>query len=431
MAPSGWIKKRSTMGYPAAPVDSPDAAWNEAAAAPFDGNALILYIHFPFCRSCCSFCQFYSGTGTAAERHEYVEVLKRELSDAEGSFLSFPVNSVYFGGGTPSDLTPEELVGLLEILHSKFKLANDCEITLESRIDGLTDELIDAALAGGVNRFSLGVQTFDTGLRRKIGRVSDRETVLNTIARLTARNHASVAADLLYGLPGQTQEMLLDDLRTILNETALSGLSFYRLRVHGNLALSQHLKEGRLPAVPDETACFELHRLGENYLETAGVKRISVKHFGLTPRERNLHNELSAYKGACLPFGAGAGGRLGNFRFKQYSDLKTYAEKVRSGVKPMENAGVFPADYPLGAKISFQLYRSMAVRLAELDRVIPEKVRRTVLEKLAETLEKQTEQGYFVRRETDHQLTAKGRFYYAAAGSELLEAAASAWNGVQ
>ena len=405
------------MGYPAAPVDSPDAAWKEAAAAPFDGNALILYIHFPFCRSRCSFCPFYSGTGTAAERHEYVELLKKELSDAEGSFLFYPVNSVYFGGGTPSDMTPEELTGLLEILHRKFKLAKD--------------ELIDAALAGGVNRFSLGVQTFDTELRRKLGRVSDRETVLDTIARLTARNHASVAADLLYGLPGQTPEMLLDDLRTIQNETGLSGLSFYRLRVHGNLALSQQLKAGRLPAVPDETACFELHQLGESFLETAGVKRISVKHYGLTPRERNLHNELSAYKGACLPFGAGAGGRLGSCRFKQYSDLKMYAEKVRAGIKPMENAGVFPADYPLGAKVSFQLYRSMAVRPAELERVIPEQVRTAVLGKLSETLEKQTGQGYFVRHETGYRLSAKGRFYYAAVGSDLLEAAASAWNGGQ
>lgn len=419
------------MGYPAAPVDSPDAAWKEAAAAPFDGNALILYIHFPFCRSRCSFCPFYSGTGTAAERNEYVDLLKRELSEAEGSFLSFPVNSVYFGGGTPSDLTPDELGGLLEILHRKFILANDCEITLESRIDGVTDELIDASLSGGVNRFSLGVQTFDTELRRKLGRVSDRKTVLDTIARLTARNHASVAADILYGLPGQTPEKMMDDLRTVLNETALSGLSFYRLRVHGSLALARHLKAGRLPAVPDETACFELHRLGENYLETAGVKRLSVKHYGLTPRERNLHNELSAYKGACLPFGAGAGGRLGNYRFKQYSDLKTYAEKVRAGVKPMENAGVFPVDYPLGAKVSFQLYRSMSLRPAELERVIPEKVRQTVMEKLAETLEKQLDQGYFIRRETDYQLSAKGRFYYAAISSELLEAAASAWNGGQ
>ena len=194
---SGWIKKRSTMGYPAAPVACSDAAWKKAASDPFTGAALILYIHYPFCRSRCSFCPFFSCVGTAAERRDYVELLKQELSRAEGSFLSFPVNSIYFGGGTPSDLRPDELSGLLEILHRKFKLANDCEITLESRIDGLNDDIVDAALAGGVNRFSLGVQTFDTELRRKLGRVSDRNTVLDTIARLAARNHASVAADIL------------------------------------------------------------------------------------------------------------------------------------------------------------------------------------------------------------------------------------------
>ena len=90
------------MGYPAAPVASPDAAWKAAASAPFGGSALILYIHFPFCRSRCSFCPFYSGTGTAAERHEYVELLKKELFDAEGSFLSFPVNSVISGAARPA-----------------------------------------------------------------------------------------------------------------------------------------------------------------------------------------------------------------------------------------------------------------------------------------------------------------------------------------
>ena len=421
------------MGYPAAPVDSPDAAWKKAASEPFTGTALILYIHYPFCRSRCSFCPFFSCVGTAAERRDYVELLKQELSKAEGSFLSFPVNSVYFGGGTPSDLRPDELSGLLEILHRKFNLANDCEITLESRIDDLNEDIVDAALAGGVNRFSLGVQTFDTELRRKLGRVSDRNTVLDTIARLSARNHASVAADILYGLPGQTPETMLADLDTVLHETALSGLSFYRLRVHENLALSQHLKEGRLPAVPDKTACFELHRTAEEYLENAGARRLSVKHYALTPRERNLHNELSAYKGACLPFGAGAGGRLGNYRFKQFTDLKTYAEKVRSGVKPIENAGVFPPDYPLGAKLSIQLYRTMAVRPAELERAIPEKLRSAVMSALTDALKQQTGQGFFVHHEqaNTYQLTAQGRFEYASVGSELLEAAAAAWNGVQ
>jgi len=439
MESSGWRKKRSTMGYPAAPVASPDAVWKEAASAPFAGNALILYIHFPFCRSRCSFCPFYSGGGTAAERHDYVELLKRELSDAEGSFLSFPVNTVYFGGGTPSDLTPDELSGLLEILHRKFTLANDCEITLESRIDGLTDELIDAALAGGVNRFSLGVQTFDTELRRKLGRVSDRETVLSTIERLTARNQASVAADLLYGLPGQTPEMMLADLDTVLHETALSGLSFYRLRMHEKLELAQTVKAGGLPAVPDETACFELHRLAETYLEAAGAKRLSVKHFAFSPRERNLHNEISAYKGACLPFGAGAGGRLGNYRFKLCPDRPAYAAKVLAGIKPIENAGEFPPDYPLGAKISLQLYRRMALNVAELEPVIPEPLRPSVMSGLMSALDEQLRQGFFEIGNPEHaagvsplyQLTAKGRFNYAAVGSDLLEAAASAWNGVQ
>jgi len=420
------------MGYPAAPVDSPDAAWHEAAAAPFAEPSLIVYLHFPFCRSRCSFCPFYSGGGTAAERHDYVELLKRELSEAEGSFLSFPVNSIYFGGGTPSDMTPDELAGLLETLHRKFKLANDCEITLESRIDGLNDELIDTALSNGVNRFSLGVQTFDTAMRRGLGRVSDRKAVLDTITRLKRHNQASVAADLLYGLPGETPEMLLADLDTLI-ESGLSGFSFYRLRVHKDLALAQSVNAGKLPSVPDEGACFELHRLGEEYLEAAGAKRLSVKHFSFSPRERNLHNEISANKGPCLPFGAGAGGRLGNYRFKLCSDRSAYVAKVLAGMKPLENAGKFPADYPLGAKISAQLYRSMSLNLNELETAVPERLRPAVMAGLEKSLNDLTGRGFFEQRfpgfPKSYQLTAKGRFYYASAGSELMEAAASAWQG--
>ena len=199
------IARRGLMGFPSEPQKDPRAVWAEALAGD-NGGRRTLYLHIPFCRSRCSFCPFYFGPATDSERAGYVRLLAKELNDWAERLSQYPINAVYFGGGTPSDLAPQEMELLLGILRSRYPLANDCEITLESRLNGLTDRKIDAAIANGVNRFSLGVQTFDTELRRRIGRVSDRETVLETLGRLTARNQASVAVDLLYGLPGQTPE---------------------------------------------------------------------------------------------------------------------------------------------------------------------------------------------------------------------------------
>ena len=417
---------RGLMGYPAAEEPDPAGAWAQAVSRP--PREATLYIHIPYCRSRCSFCPFYRGSADEREWREYVALLENELRRTAPSFAGTVIRTVYFGGGTPSDLSPEAISRLLRTLKDCYRLANDCEITLESRIDGFDGERIAAAIENGVNRFSLGVQTFDTGLRRTLDRKSDRETVLKLIARLTGSGQASVAADILYGLPGQTPESLLRDLDTAVKETALSGISFYRLNLHERLPLAEKIRQGLMPDVPGEEKCFELFSLAEERMKEAGAKRLSFKHFSLRPRERDLHNELCAWKSPCIPFGIGAGGRLGSWRFKQTGEFEVYRRLTEEGRKPLASAGRFPADHAAGARIAGQLNCRMNCDPGYTAAAAPEELREKVRQNLENTLVRLTAKGYFhPSRFGAFRLTRQGRFRCGAVASELMECAARAW----
>ena len=426
MKDTGHGGMRGLMGYPAAEEPDPAGAWTRAVARP--PREATLYIHIPFCRSRCSFCPFYRGSADEREWQSYVTLLEKELLQTSPPFAGTLISTVYFGGGTPGDLTPAAMRRLLRTVKECYRLANDCEITLESRIDGLDEERIAAAVENGVNRFSLGVQTFDTELRRTLDRKSDRETVLKLIERLTGTGEASVAADLLYGLPGQTPDLLLRDLDTAVKETALSGISFYRLNLHPDLPLAGKIRQGLMPELPDDEKCFELFSLAEERLEEAGAKRLSFKHFSLHPRERDLHNELCAWKSPCIPSGIGAGGRLGVWRFKQTGEPEVYRRLTEEGRKPLASAGKFPADHAVGARIAGQLNCRMTCDLEYTAAAAPEELREKVRKDLETALAELTAKGFFhPPRFGAYRLTRKGRFRCAAVAGELMECAARAW----
>ena len=417
---------RGLMGYPAAEEPDPAGVWAQAVARP--PREATLYIHIPFCRSRCCFCPFYRGGADEREWQSYVTLLEKELRQTAPLFAGTVISTVYFGGGTPSDLKPEAIRRLLRTLKSCYRLANDCEITLESRIDGFDGERISAALENGVNRFSLGVQTFDTELRRALGRTSDREKVLELIERLTGSGQASVAADILYGLPGQTPESLLRDLDTAVKGTALSGISFYRLNLHEKLPLADQIRRGLLPDLPDDEKCFELFSLAEERLKEAGAKRLSFKHFSLHPRERDLHNELCAWKSPCIPFGIGAGGRIGAWRFKQTGESEVYCRLTEERRKPLASAGRFPADHPVGARIAGQLNCRMNCDPGYTAAAAPEELREKVRKDLETALDGLTAEGFFhAPRFGAYRLTRQGRFQCGTVASELMECAARAW----
>ena len=356
--------RRSMMGFPSEAQPEPGTAWKTTLENTGSGQRT-LYIHIPFCKTRCLFCPFYMGSANEAEMTAYADLLLRELRDASNipELREYPINAVYFGGGTPSNLSPNDAERILKLLHSSYKLANDCEITMEGRIAGFTDDTVKACLDNGVNRFSIGVQTFNTKLRKMVGRTSEQKEVIDFLNKLTAFNQASVVIDLLYGLPGQTMDDWVKDQRIVLEETAISGLDHYKLNVHPRLPLQQVIEKGKIPPCPDDDLCYKMYREGEEIMNDYGAVRLSIKHYALEYRERNANNDIAGRKNICFPFGVHAGGRVGNFSFRQTDDLKLYRKMVEQGIKPLSYAGKLPPDYAVNSVLAGQISRQRGINL--------------------------------------------------------------------
>ena len=195
------------------------------------GKALA-YFHVPFCETRCLYCMFYQNPLKDDASHAFARRLIKEIelwSDKKAQTTGL-IHAVYFGGGTPTALAPQDLKDVLKAVKTYLPLANDCEITLEGRIHHFEDEKMEAALEGGVNRFSLGAQTFNTKVRQSVQRVDDRETMIRRLEKLCSYDDAAVVIDLIYGFPGQTMEVWEDDIKTAMS-LPLDGVDCYQLNV--------------------------------------------------------------------------------------------------------------------------------------------------------------------------------------------------------
>lgn len=417
--------RRGLMGFPSTPVENPAEKWSAELGSDLD-SPCTAYLHIPFCRTRCTFCNFYSGTGTKQEIADYAQLLIREIRDW-GPRIRGTVNAVYFGGGSPGILAPDDVRRILSALRSALPLANDTEITWETRVEDLDDAHLDATLENGVNRFSAGVQTFHTGLRRALGRASAKEVILEALQRTMKYNQAAVTVDLLYGLPGQTPEQLAEDLDAVCR-AGISGFSFYRFHVHPGLRLAEQIRAGQMPQIPPEEACFELYRLCTERMAAAGANKISFKHYAFGTRERNLYNAISAWKLPCIPFGLGAAGRLGEFRFKQTSSAPDYRDLVLRGEKPIAAAGRMPGDFPASARIGGELNCRMTLHPESVLPFVPEPLRERAAVLLKEAAETQVaKETMLPERFGGYRLTERGCFACPATGSEIMEKFAEAW----
>lgn len=418
--------RRGVMGYPSEELSDPFAALEEAASRDTPSRRT-LYIHIPFCRSRCLFCPFFLDTADEETFHNYARLLCRELESSADLLGRFPVNAVYFGGGTPTGLAAEDFSAVMRTLRSRYRLTNDCEITVEGRIDDLSSGKLDAYLESGVNRFSIGVQTFRTETRRLLGRRTSGSEIPALLNRVSARNEASVVVDLLYGLPGQTAEQWTEDLRILMEETRVSGVDFYHLKSRKHLPLENHLAAGRLPPLPSLDAAFAMFREALARMEECGAIRLSPMHFAFETRERNLNNSISAYKNVCLPFGMKAVGRLGGCRILQSADAGEYERLVMEDRKPLASVGMLPPDFPVSGELSGELYNRRSLNPGRIAAVAPERSGR-IRESLERAIPKWVEAGYLLpARNGWFRMTELADFTHRPMATDLMEAAAEAW----
>ena len=300
-----------------------------------DGKALA-YIHVPFCQTRCLYCMFYQNPYSKETSSVFARNLVREIElwSDKAAMNSHPVHAVYFGGGTPTALEPKDLKTVLTAVNRYLPLANDCEITIEGRIHNFGDDKIEAALEGGANRFSLGVQTFDDRVRQSAMRVDGRDAILSRLDKLISYDEAAVVIDLIYGFPWQTMEVWEDDIRTA-QSLKLDGVDCYQLNVFEKSPLAKYIANGKLPPAADTAMKAEMFALSVERFTNAQWRRLSNNHWGQTMRERNIYNALGKGACDCLAFGCGAGGRLQGNSFMMERRLADWEKVLEGGEKPV------------------------------------------------------------------------------------------------
>ena len=331
--------------------------------AASDGDALGLYLSIPFCRSKCTYCNFASGVYPASDHARYVDRLIEDIQTAGawaermGVELPRRVDTVYLGGGTPSLLAPELLQRLFAAMRSHFDFDSDAEITVECAPGQLADETLAALVTTGVNRVSLGVQSFIDPEAASSGRLHSRAIVLADVMRLRAARICNLNIDLIAGLPGQTfaswQESLM--VMAALADAGVPHASVYMLEVDQDSRLGRemlaHGARYHADLVPADDAIAQMYSMAIEALRQAGLEQYEISNF-CRPGFHSRHNLRYWQRRPYLGLGLDASSMLALngadsvaddriLRSTTTDDLKAYL----AGAEPVETTWQTPAQH--------------------------------------------------------------------------------------
>lgn len=286
-----------------------------------------VYLHIPFCRSRCSYCDFatdvYRSSG-AVER--YVAALISEIQNSRIDIES-AADTVYFGGGTPSLLLPQQVERIIEVVRDRFGISVDTEITMEMNPATVTLESLTAYRSLGVNRASFGVQTFDDTALKLLARGHNADDARNTFKLLREAGFDNISLDLIAGPPGQTLgqwEQNLDEALSLSPE----HISLYLLEIHQGTPLAEQIRSGRQTR-PDEELAAEMYEMMLDRLGAAGYAQYEISNFSLPGRE-SRHNSKYWTLDPVFGFGVSAHSFDGRERYANERDTAKYVEMISS-----------------------------------------------------------------------------------------------------
>jgi oxygen-independent coproporphyrinogen-3 oxidase len=325
-----------------------------------------VYVSVPFCRAKCSFCNFASGVSSADRVAEYVRRLCAEIDSAGTKAASLAAqlpraaDTVYFGGGTPSLLEPGQLRQIFAALKRQFGVEQDAEITLEAAPGQVSDDLLEEAMRLGVNRVSLGVQSFVDRESSGVGRTHTGESCLQEIARLRVKGVEEVCADLIAGLPYQTRESWMASLEAACN-SELTHLSVYLLEIDEGSRLGREVLGGgarlHAPAVASEELAAELYEDGCEFLEENGFAQYEISNFARGAEHQSRHNRKYWERAPYLGFGLDAHSMLlrpdgSAVRFANADELGEYHAGVGSEITEVDEREAFEESVFLGLRLN-------------------------------------------------------------------------------
>ena len=290
-----------------------------------------IYIHIPFCKQACHYCDFHFST-SLKKKSELVSALQNELVLRKNELPNEPIKTIYFGGGTPSLLNLEELTAIFKTIYTEFTIAENPEITLEANPDDLSEEKINELANSKINRLSIGVQSFFEVDLKLMNRAHNAEEALNSI-KLARSKFDNISVDLIYGIPGMSNERWQKNIQILL-DLDIPHISSYSLTVEPNTALQKFIEKGKIKPVDDAAAAQHFETL-RTVLKNAGFEHYEFSNYG-KPGYFSQNNTAYWLGKPYLGIGPSAHSYDGNSRKWNIANNTLYIKAIERSELPLE-----------------------------------------------------------------------------------------------
>lgn len=378
-----------------------------AGECPTEDN--IIYVHVPFCSKICSFCNMRRSKGIPSD--DYADLVSRHIEQITkyDYVKNAPIDSIYFGGGTPTTLAPKAIERILTAIRKHFQLKDTVEFSFETSLTDLTDEKLCMMRSLGVNRLSVGVQTFADAGRKLLNRLGGREFAVEKLKRFRELGIENVNIDIIYNYPYEDVETLRSDLEQFW-DLDLAGFSYYSLMIQKNSPMMKIAEAENL--TPEEKKARDRRFFQEvmDFKHEKGMEQMELTKIVRPERDRYKYIRHRLAGNGTFPLGAGAGGGFGGAAFMNPLDLSEYASMLE---KFDEVRGMtFSSDYYRLKKITSQL------QLAKMDL---ESVEEPFHETVENFMDEMTSHGFATRKGNQYDFTDEGVFWGNSMSAELWE----------
>lgn len=323
-----------------------------------------IYIHVPFCRSKCHYCDFYSVTDMDSQLSDgYLDAVCDHIRETGPLAPGYRVDTVYFGGGTPSYFGAEGMAAILGVIRRSFDVAADAEITFEANPDSIDPKLLRRLHGEGFNRVSLGVQCSDDAILQAIGRPHDYEEAVDAVKMIRKAGFKNLSLDLIYGLPDQDLEKWQQTLLNVL-ELKPEHISCYGLKLEEGTPLCRHQDQLWLA---DDDMQADMYLATVEILRSHGYKQYEISNFCKRNRE-SRHNMKYWTGGEYLGFGPDASSDFAGKRFAVIRDLHGYITGIRSGGQVLRDIQTVPQRERAGEYLMMHLRTTYGISAEEYER---------------------------------------------------------------
>ncbi|EUJ51596.1 radical SAM family heme chaperone HemW [Paenilisteria rocourtiae] len=362
-----------------------------------------IYIHIPFCEHICYYCDFNKVFLEGQPVDKYVDLLIKEMEMVTEKQVMKPVETIFVGGGTPTTLTEAQLTRLCSAVQRLFPIAKEAEFSFEANPGDLSVSKLQVMKDHGVNRLSMGVQSFNNELLKKIGRIHTVDDVYQSVNNAKQVGFENVSIDLIFSLPGQTEADFEDTLTKALN-LDLPHYSAYSLIIEPKTIFYNLMQKGKL-LLPGEDAEANMYEMLMSTMEKHGRRQYEISNFA-KPGFESRHNIVYWSNEHYFGFGAGAHGYVGETRYANYGPLKKYMQPLEKNELPIFQQKELTLKEKMEEEMFLGLRKVVGVDKAQFQAKFGQPLDTT----FARAIEKTTEKGWLESTQGSIRLTRRGRF---------------------